>query len=141
MRDVDPPRRGFRIAVAAVTWSGVIALMLAPEQFYAAHGVPFALMLLVRVVGLAAFAFVLFAAADLLLQYFRPQLSWNWLMTAPPLFTGLTLGFIIASGMGDAFDVFAEAGYPALIPAGCAAGLSWWSWLPAPHGQPIHVFE
>jgi hypothetical protein len=141
MRDVGRPRRLFRVSVAAFTWSSVIALMLAPQQFYESHDLPFVLVLILRMAGLAGFAFVLFGGADLFLEHFRPQPSRNWLMIAPPLFIGLTLGFVIASGLGNSFDVFPEAGYPVLIPAGGAAGLSWWSWLPAPHGQLAHVFE
>jgi len=144
-QDSETPHRVVRILVSALAGSSVVTLMLAPQQFRELSdipfAVPFALALFSRLLALTAFGFALVAVPDLVLDYFHPRRTRIWLMIAPPLFIALTLGFIVASGVDDSFHIFSEAGYPVLVPAGGAAGLIWWSWLPAPHSRLVGVFE
>jgi H+/Cl- antiporter ClcA len=119
----------------------MMTFMLVPRELVEADDPPFAFRLLVIFGIFSLLALALLVAADLLLDFFRPQRTRNWLLIATPLLTVLIPGAVIASGFPSEIGVFSQIDPVMLAFAGVAAALTWWSDLPVRNAQLAHVFE
>jgi hypothetical protein len=82
--------------------------------------------------GLSVIAVMLLGTADLLLDAFRPQRTQFWLAIAPPLLTAFTIAMLAGAGWLEPVSFPPDAMQLMLALAALAAGLTWWSYLPAP---------
>jgi hypothetical protein len=141
--DQTPPRRRARILWASASGAGAMTAMLVPEQL--ARNAPFEpsieFGLLVHFVSMGVLALMLLGTADLLLDAFRPRRSRAWLAIAPLLLAAFVTGTLAATGWLGTVSTEPDPHQLMLVLAGIAAGLTWWSHLPAPANRSAGVFE
>ncbi|PSJ37537.1 hypothetical protein [Allosphingosinicella deserti] len=137
----DGPTRSRRILLTACAWAIVVALMAVPEALAGYIDDSIFIAAPLRIAALLMLAVSLYGGLDLLLDYFAPQRSRAWRPVAVLLFAALPPAFSAATGLHDWAELFGDAGGLRLILAGAAAGLIWWSCLPASHRGLTHVFE
>ena len=143
MAEAEPPGRLMRICYSSMAFSGaMITLLVASEVF---RTQPSSLMIPMVGIALASFTLVgmiLFGIADFWLGLLRPCRNRSWMVAAIVSFglviaAALTLAYWIAGATQELLhpDVLQICG------AGIAAGIIWWSFLPAPRRDVSGLFE
>jgi hypothetical protein len=144
------PRRGIRILAAGAGGGGGALVQMASSgtMVTGAGGIgwdPMAdsplLVLFAHFLGYWLFAAMLVGTTDLLFDAFRPRRSRAWLVIGVPLFAAFIIAMLRATGWTDPLVIPPTRDQAIAVVASLAAGLIWWSWLPASWDPVAQVFE
>jgi MYXO-CTERM domain-containing protein len=141
------PRRRTRIIVAGAAGGGGGALvkMAAPGTIGGTGWGPYApspwMDLFVHFLTYWLFAILLVGTTDLLFDVLRPCRNRTWLFVGAPLFAAFIIAILRATGWIDPLVIPPTRDQAIVAVAALAAGLTWWSWLPASWEPIAHVFE
>jgi hypothetical protein len=144
------PRRGIRILAAGAGGGGGALVQMASSgtMVTGAGGIgwdPMAssppLVLFAHFLGYWLFAAMLIGTTDLLFDAFRPCRSRAWLIIGVPLFAAFIVAILRVTGWTDPLVVPPTREQAVAVVAALAAGLIWWSWLPASWDPVARVFE
>ena len=99
------------------------------------------MMIAANFVGYWLFAAMLVGTTDLVFDAFRPRRSRAWLMLGAPLFAAFIVTILRVTGWTDPLVIPPTRDQAIAVVAALAAGLVWWSWLPASWDPVARVFE
>jgi hypothetical protein len=139
-----PPWRLGRIVEAALVWAFVYQAMRMPgfgQLDYEGVGPVFLFGQLLLALGFAILAALLIGTADLLLDGLRPRRTRLWLLGGPPVVALFGIGFLAATGWMDMVSRTPGWREFMLAAGALAAGLAWWSRLPATDRRIAGIFD